>query len=55
MLTNQQRQLVGDSLFYNRNKGYGEAFRNVVMTDTENKNLLTGEYGFYDELKGMPW
>ena len=22
------------------------------MTDTENKNLLTGEYGFYDELKG---
>lgn len=52
VLTNQQRQLVGDSLFYNRNKGYGEAFRNVVMTDTENKNLLTGEYGFYDELKG---
>lgn len=52
VLTNQQRQLVGDSLFYNRNKGYGEAFRIVVMTDTENKNLLTGEYGFYDELKG---
>ena len=52
VLTNQQRQLVGDRLFYNRNKGYGEAFRNVVMTDTENKNLLTGEYGFYDELKG---
>ena len=52
VLTNQQRQLVGDSLVYNRNKGYGEAFRNVVMTDTENKNLLTGEYGFYDELKG---
>lgn len=52
VLTNQQRQLVGDSLFYNRNKRYGEAFRNVVMTDTENKNLLTGEYGFYDELKG---
>lgn len=52
VITNQQRQLVGDSLFYNRNKGYGEAFRNVVMTDTENKNLLTGEYGFYDELKG---
>ena len=50
--TNQQRQLVGDSLFYYRNKGYGEAFRYVVMTDTENKNLLTGEYGFYDELKG---
>lgn len=50
-LTNGQRKLVGDSLFYDRTKGIGEAFRNVVMTDTENKNMLTGEYGFYDELK----
>lgn len=52
VLTNGNRQLVGDSLFYDRTKSYGEAFRNVVMTDEENKNLLTGEYGYYDELKG---
>ncbi len=52
VLTNGRRQLVGDSLFYDRDLGYGEAFWNVVMTDTENKNLLTGEYGYYNELEG---
>ncbi len=52
VLTNGERKLVGDSLFYDRSKGFGEAFRNVVMTDEENKNMLTGEYGYYNELKG---
>ena len=53
VLTNGQRKLVGDSIHYDRTTGFGEAFRNVVMTDTENKNMLTGEYGYYDELKGQ--
>lgn len=52
VLTNGAKQLVGDSLFYDRTQGYGEAFRDVVMTDTENKSVLTGEYGYYNELKG---
>lgn len=52
VLTNGAKKLVGDSLFYDRNLGYGEAFRDVVMTDTENKSILTGEYGYYNELRG---
>ena len=52
VLTNGAKKMVGDSLFYDRNQGYGEAFRDVVMTDTENKSILTGEYGYYNELRG---
>lgn len=52
VLTNEGKRLVGDSLFYDRNKNYGEAFVNVEMTDTVNKNMLTGNYCFYNELTG---
>ncbi|HJC96042.1 MAG TPA: hypothetical protein H9925_06280, partial [Candidatus Phocaeicola gallinarum] len=27
----------------------GEAFHNMVMNDTVNKNMMTGDYGFYNE------
>jgi hypothetical protein len=49
VLTNEGKQLVGDSLFYDRNKSFGEAFDNVVFTDTINKNQLTGNYCYYNE------
>lgn len=52
VLVNGSREMVGDSLFYDREKGYGEAFRNVVMKDVQNKNMLTGDYCFYNELTG---
>ena len=50
VLTNEGKKLVDDSLFYDRKTGYGEAFYNVVMNDTINKNMLTGDYCFYNEL-----
>ena len=50
VLTNEGKKLVADSLFYERKTGYGEAFYNVVMNDTINKNMLTGDYCFYNEL-----
>lgn len=50
VLTNEGKCLIGDSLFYDRVKGYGEAFDNVIMTDTVNKNMLTGDYCYYNEL-----
>jgi lipopolysaccharide export system protein LptA len=50
VLTNEGRRLIGDSLFYDRQKGYGEAFDNVVMNDTVNKSMLKGDYCFYNEL-----
>ena len=43
------KQLTGDTLFYDRNTGIGEAFGHMVMTDTVNRNMMTGEYGYYDE------
>ena len=50
VLTNGGRKLTGDSLFYDRRAGYGEAFDNVQMNDTVNRNMLTGDYCFYNEL-----
>lgn len=52
VLSNQGKNMTGDSLFYDRNQGYGEAFENVVMTDSVNKNMLTGNYCFYNEKTG---
>ena len=52
ILTNEGKKLTGDSLFYDRKLGYGEAFDNVQMNDTVNKNMLTGNYCFYNELTG---
>ena len=49
VITNGGKQLTGDTLFYDRNEGIGEAFHHIVMTDTVNKNGLTGDYGFYNE------
>ena len=50
VLTNEGKQLTGDSLFYDRNRGFGEAFRNVEFVDTIGKNMLTGDYCYYNQL-----
>ena len=52
VLTNEGKKLTGDSIFYDRVLGYGEAFENVQMNDTINKNMLTGNYCFYNEITG---
>ena len=49
VLTNEGKQLTGDTLFYDRNTGIGQAYHNMVMNDTVNKNMMTGDYGFYNE------
>lgn len=53
ILTNGGKRLTGDSLFYDRRAGFGEAFSQVVMNDTVNRNMLTGNYCFYNELTGQ--
>jgi lipopolysaccharide export system protein LptA len=45
------KTLTADTLFYNRDTGFGEAFGNMVLNDTAKKALLTGNYGYYDEQK----
>ena len=52
VLTNDGKRMTGDSLFYDRNRGIGEAFRNVEFVDTIGKNMLTGDYCFYNQLTG---
>ena len=42
--------LTGDTLYYDRNNGFGEAFGNIELTDTTNKIMLTGNYGYYYEI-----
>lgn len=50
VLSNNGKKLTGDSLYYDRNQGYGEAFNDVVFVDTINKNMLTGNYCYYNQL-----
>lgn len=52
IVTNEGKSMVGDTLFYDQKKGIGEAFHNMELKDTVNKNILTGDYGFYNEKTG---
>ena len=43
------KTLIGDTVYYNRNRNYGEARGNVVITDPSNKVILDGDYGYHDD------
>ena len=43
--------LSGDSIYYNKFTGISEAFHHVIMTDTTNDIVITGEYGIYNKPK----
>ena len=43
------KTLLGDTVYYNRNRNYGEARGDVVITDPANKVILDGDYGYHDE------
>ncbi len=49
LYTESGKTLQGDTVFYDRDQGYSIARQNVILTDTVNKNLLTGEYCYYNE------
>ena len=44
------RLLEGDSISYEKEKGVGKAWGNVIATDTLNETIAHGEYGWYDEI-----
>ncbi len=50
VVTNNGNTLTGDTLFYDRCRGYGEAFGNMILTDSIRKSSLHGDYGYYNEL-----
>lgn len=48
----RNRIMQGDSVYYDKKTGIMEAFQNVQCLDTLNKNLLTGNYAWYNEQTG---
>ena len=50
VLSNDNKRLIGDSIYYDRNNGFGEAFDNVELDDFAGKTRLTGNYTYYNEL-----
>ncbi|MDR3060764.1 MAG: hypothetical protein LBU57_01465 [Dysgonamonadaceae bacterium] len=46
----KNKTITADSMSYNRLTGYGEAFRNMVINDTLNKIILTGNYGYFNDI-----
>ena len=52
VLSNNGKMLVGDSVYYDSQQGFSQAFRNVVYVDSVNKNKLTGNYGEYYDNTG---
>lgn len=52
-LTNGEQYLSGDSLYYDRNLGYGKAMRNVFLKDSVQNVIITGEFGEHFENDGI--
>ena len=40
--------LTADTIYFDRKLSRGEAFGNMIMTDTINKMILEGDYGYFD-------
>ena len=47
---NNGMKLTGDTVFYDRTEGYGEAFGNMVLTDSVHSSILDGDYGYHNEV-----
>ncbi len=52
VIRDQGRTIVGDSVFRNALTGVSHAYWNVVLTDSVNKNQLTGDYCEYNDSTG---
>lgn len=46
---NNEKTLIGDTIYYNRASGYGIVYGNMFLQDTVQKVILQGNYGYYDE------
>ena len=49
IINNQEQEIKGDSIYYNKATSYGEIFGKVSLKDTTNKLLLTGDYAWYND------
>lgn len=48
-LDNGKQTIYGDSIYFDRNIGFGKAINDVFMQDKEKDAIFTGEYAEYDE------
>jgi lipopolysaccharide export system protein LptA len=46
-IDNLQQKITGDTLFYDKVRGYGESFGNVVIKDSANNLIVSGNYAWY--------
>lgn len=51
-IVNQEKTIVGDTLYYDSNTGEDKGFGNVVFVDSKNKNELYAEELVYNEKTG---
>ncbi len=47
--TRRGNTLTGDTLFFDRDSGVGEAFGNMLFTDSARQSCISGEYGYYND------
>lgn len=50
VITKDGNTLTGDTIFYDKNNGYGEAFGNMILTDSIRQSSVEGDYGFYNQI-----
>ncbi|MBR2319087.1 MAG: hypothetical protein IKA52_05400 [Bacteroidaceae bacterium] len=50
VLYNDNKDVTADSIYYDIKNGYSEVFGNIVFNDTINRNMLTGEYAYLNEV-----
>lgn len=52
ILVNKDQQMVGDSIVYDKKTGISKAYNNIIYNDKANKNILTGNYCYYNDKTG---
>ena len=50
--TNREQSLTGDSIFYDRNLGYGRAEHNILLRDSIEDIIITGHFAEHFEREG---
>ncbi|MGM9803448.1 MAG: OstA-like protein [Muribaculaceae bacterium] len=49
IVTKGGQTVIGDTIYYDRNTGIGEALGNIVLTDSIRQSILDGDYGYHNE------
>ena len=50
VLYNGNKDVTADSIFYDMQSGYSEMFGNIIYKDPVDRNMLTGEYAYLNEI-----